>query len=89
MAAAPDAEAVMHYGMPGFRIDGTVIAGFAAFTNQCGLYVSPGSIAWSAEDLEAAGLRPTKTGVTFDAKRPLPSALVRALELASRADASR
>lgn len=35
---------IIGYNMPGFRIGKTVIAGYAALTTQCGIYVSPGAI---------------------------------------------
>jgi uncharacterized protein YdhG (YjbR/CyaY superfamily) len=38
--ALPDAEEVIAYKMPGFRIGKSVIAGYAAFNKQCGLYLS-------------------------------------------------
>lgn len=34
--ALPDAEEVMKYDMPGFQIEGVIIAGYAAFSKQCG-----------------------------------------------------
>jgi hypothetical protein len=36
--ALPDAEEVIAYKMPGFRIGQSIIAGYAAFSKQCGLY---------------------------------------------------
>lgn len=80
----PDAEEVIDYNMPGFRIDGTVVAGYAAFTKQCGLYVRPAAIAEHAEEIAAAGLKATKTGVTFTAKKPIPEELVEKLAPASK-----
>ena len=37
--ALPDAEEVIAYKMPGFRIGQSIIAGYAAFSKQCGLYL--------------------------------------------------
>jgi len=48
--ALPDAEEVIKYDMPGFQIENTIIAGNAAFSKQCGLYVDPGAIAAHADD---------------------------------------
>ena len=42
--ALPDAEEVIAYKMPGFRIGQSIIAGYAAFSKQCGLYLSPSAI---------------------------------------------
>jgi uncharacterized protein YdhG (YjbR/CyaY superfamily) len=82
--ALPRAEEVIAYKMPGFRIGQTIVAGYAAFSKQCGLYVSPAAITAHAADIEAAGLKATKTGVTFSPKQPIPDGLVRKLALASR-----
>ena len=84
--ALPDAEEVIAYKMPGFRIGQAVIAGYAAFSKQCGLYLFPSAIASHADDIAAAGLKFTKTGVTFSPSRPIPDDLVEKLALASRRD---
>ncbi|HEX7350493.1 DUF1801 domain-containing protein [Brachybacterium sp.] len=81
--ALPDADEVVAYDMPGFRIEGTIVAGYAAFTKQCGLYLQPAAIAEHAEEIAAAGLKATKTGVTFTAKKPIPEELVEKLALSS------
>ena len=82
--ALPDAEQVIAYNMPGFRIGPSIIAGYAAFSKQCGLYLSPSAIASHAGEIAAAGLKSTKTGVTFSPSRPIPDTLVGKLALASR-----
>lgn len=82
----PKAEEIIAYNMPGFRIGKAIIAGYAAFSKQCGLYVSPAAIKAHADDLAAAGLKPTKTGVTFSPAKPIPDALVKKLALASKKD---
>lgn len=74
----------MQYGMPGFRSGGSLIAGYGAFSKQCGLYVSKGAISDHSADISAAGLKASKTGVTFSPTRPIPDELVTALALASR-----
>lgn len=82
--ALPDAEEVVAYNMPGFRIGGTVVAGYAAFSKQCGLYLLPGAIAEHAEAIAAAGLKATKTGITVSPRKPIPDDLVDRLARASR-----
>lgn len=72
------------YDIPGFGFGKTVIAGYAAFSKQCGLYVSKGAIAEHAKDIAAAGLKATKTGVTFSPRQPIPDELIVKLALASR-----
>ncbi len=85
-SALPDAEEVIAYNMPGFRIGTTIVAGYAAFTKQCGIYVSPGSIRSLAGDIAKAGLNATKTGVTFSPSKPIPDELIKQLARASRKD---
>lgn len=85
-AALPEAEEVIAYNMPGFRIGQTVVAGYAAFSKQCGLYVAPAAISAHAADIAAAGLKATKTGVTFSPSKPIPDELARKLALASRGE---
>ena len=84
--ALPDAEEVIAYKMPGLRIGQSIVAGYAAFSKQCGLYLAPSAIQSHAGDIAAAGLKATKTGVTFSPSRPIPDGLVRKLALASRRD---
>jgi uncharacterized protein YdhG (YjbR/CyaY superfamily) len=83
-AALPDAEELIMHDMPGFGFGKSIIAGYAAFTKQCGLYVNPTAIAAHTDDIAAAGLKATRTGITFSARRPIPDALVTSLALSSR-----
>lgn len=83
-AALPDADEVIAYKMPGFKIGQSIIAGYAAFSKQCGLYVLPSAIKSHAREITAAGLKSTKTGVTFSPSRPIPARLVKKLAQASR-----
>ncbi len=82
----PDAEEIIAYKMPGFRIGKSVIAGYAAFSKQCGLYLAPSAIKSHADDIAAAGLKATKTGVTFSPANPIPDALVKKLALTAKRD---
>lgn len=85
--ALPGLEEIIRYDMPGFARDGAVVAGYGAFSKQCGLYVSKAAIAEHAETIAAAGLKATKTGVTFTPKKPIPDDLITALAQASLQDA--
>ncbi len=82
--ALPDADEVMKYEMPGFQIGETIVAGYAVFSKQCGLYVDPGAIAAHADEIASLKLRATKTGVTFSASRPITDELVQKLAISSR-----
>lgn len=83
----PEAAEIVAYNMPGFSIGGSVVASYAAFSKQCGLYLLPGAIAEHADEIAAAGFGATKTGITFSPRTPLPEDLVERLALASREDA--
>lgn len=84
--ALPDAEEVIAYNMPGYKIGNTIVVGYAAFSKQCGIYVSPGAISSLADDIAKADLKATKTGVTFSPNKPAPDALIEKLAKASRRD---
>ncbi len=80
----PDAEEMVAYGMPGFTVGGTVVASYAAFSRQCGLYVLADAVARYSDEIAASGLKATKTGITFTPRRPIPEDLVERLARASR-----
>ena len=82
----PDADEIIAYKMPGYRIGKAIVVGYAAFTKQCGLYVSPGAIKLHSNDIAKAGLKATKTGVTFSPSKPIPEELVAKLARASQRD---
>ena len=82
--ALPDANEVIAYNMAGFKIGKAIVVGYAAFTKQCGIYVSHAAIDQLRVDIEQAGFKATKMGVTFSDKKPLPDNLIAALALASR-----
>ena len=56
-AALPDAEEMTAYNMPGFRIRGTVVASYAAFSKQVGLDFLASAISDHAEEIAEAGLK--------------------------------
>lgn len=85
--ALPDAEEVVAYDMPGFAVDGRVVASYAAFSKQAGLYVLGPAISNHAGEIAAAGLKASKTGLTFAPGRPVPDDLVIRLAQASLAHA--
>mgnify|MGYP000513014995 CR=1 FL=1 len=82
----PDAEEIFAYNMPGFGFGKSIIAGYAAFSKQCGLYVSHSAIEALADDIAANGLKATKMGVTFSPTKPISDELVAKLALTARRD---
>ena len=82
--ALPDAEEVIKYDMPGFQIEETIIAGYAAFRKQCGLYVDPAAIAAHADEIASLKLKATKSGVTFSTNNSITDELIEKLAVSSR-----
>jgi uncharacterized protein YdhG (YjbR/CyaY superfamily) len=74
----PLAEECISYGMPAFRLDGRVIAGFQATAKGCSYYPFSGTTLQTlAGDLRAYGK--TKSALHFRPGEPLPVRLVRKL----------
>ncbi|MFB6664690.1 MULTISPECIES: DUF1801 domain-containing protein [unclassified Streptomyces] len=74
--ALPDAEEMVAYDMPGFRVRGKVVASYAAFSKQIGLYFLASAISDHTKDIAEAGLRASKTGITFPPHTSPPDDLV-------------
>lgn len=71
----PDAEQVISYGFPGFKLDGKVICGFDAFKNHCSFFPhSSLVIPELAKELEP--YKTSKGAIQFPINRPLPKSLV-------------
>ncbi len=76
-AAAPNAEEVISYGLPTYRLKGVLVS-FSATPNHCAFYVmSKGPIA--ARKAELAGYDLAPTAIRFQPESPLPEALVAAI----------
>jgi uncharacterized protein YdhG (YjbR/CyaY superfamily) len=74
----PDAEQVISYRVPAFRIDGETVAGFAAFRDHLSYLPFSGSVLSDLAD-ELQGYTMTKSALHFPVDRPLPKALVKKL----------
>ena len=74
----PEAEQGMSYGMPAFRLDGKVIAGFAAFKNHLSYLPHSGSVLPEIAD-DVADYVTSKGALQFSIDNALPKALVRKL----------
>lgn len=74
----PDAEEVISYGMPAFRMNGIVIAGFAAFKNHLAYLPHSGSVLAELRD-DLPGYASTKGSLHFPIDKPLSKALVKKL----------
>ena len=74
----PDAEQVISYRVPAFRLGGKTIAGFAAFNDHLSYLPFSGSVLGQLAD-ELNGYTMTKSSLHFPVDRPLPKSVVRKL----------
>ncbi len=77
-AVIPEAEQVISYGMPAFRLGGKVVAGFAAFKNHLSYLPHSGSVLDALRD-DLDGYTHTKGSLHFPLDSPLPRPLVKKL----------
>ncbi len=87
LEVVPDAEQVISYRVPAFRLHGLTVAGFAAFTDHLSYLPFSGSVLARLGD-DLVGYTMTKSALHFPVDRPLPKALVRKL-VAARLEESR
>lgn len=71
--AAPDAEELISYNMPAYRLNG-MLAYFAAYENHIGLYAMPTSVEQFKKEL--AGFKTSKGTIQFQHDEPLPEPLI-------------
>jgi len=74
----PDAEECISYTMPGFRVRGKMIAGFAAFKNHLSYLPHSGSVLSELGD-EVASFTRSTGALQFPIDTPLPKSLVERL----------
>jgi uncharacterized protein YdhG (YjbR/CyaY superfamily) len=74
----PEAEQVISYRVPAFRLSGQTVAGFAAFRNHLSYLPFNGSVLPQLTD-ELEGYAMTKSALHFLVDRPLPKTLVKKL----------
>jgi len=78
LAVVPDAEQCISYGMPAFKVDGKVVAGFAAFKKHLSYLPHSGHVLADLGDA-VAGYDGTPGSLHFSFDQPLPDDLVRLL----------
>jgi uncharacterized protein YdhG (YjbR/CyaY superfamily) len=74
----PDAQQVISYRVPAFRVGGKTVAGFAAFKDHLSYLPLSGSVLGQLAD-ELDGYTMTKSALHFPVDRPLLTTLVQAL----------
>jgi uncharacterized protein YdhG (YjbR/CyaY superfamily) len=77
-AVVPEAEEGMSYGVPAFRVNGQVVAGFAAFKNHLAYLPHSGEVLARLGD-QVSGYDSTPGSLHFATDQPLPDELVRSL----------
>jgi uncharacterized protein YdhG (YjbR/CyaY superfamily) len=88
LEVVPEADQVLSYRVPAFRVGGKIVAGFAAFTKHLSYLPFSGSVLGPLAD-QLHGYEMTKSSLHFAVDRPLPDALVRQLIAARLAEARR
>ncbi len=76
--AAPGAEEVISYGLPAFKLNGKVVAGFGAQSSHCAYYPFSGTIV-EALQADLRDYETSKGAIRFQPDHPLPPALVKKL----------
>ena len=71
--AAPDAEEVISYRMPGYKLDGMLVY-FAGYKNHIGFYAAPTGHEKFKKELSV--YKTGKGSVQFPLDKPLPSRLI-------------
>ena len=84
----PEAEEVISYRVPAFRVDGRIVAGFAAFKDHLSYLPFSGSVLDRLTN-ELEGYATTKSSLHFPVDQPLPKALVKKLIEARMGEAGR
>lgn len=77
LAVIPEAEQCISYAMPAFRVDGKVVAGFAAFKNHLAYLPHSGRVFQEIPELD--GYSKTTGSLHFAIDTPLPDEIVRRL----------
>ena len=78
LEVVPEAEELISYRVPAFRVGGRTVAGFAAFRDHLSYLPFSGSVLSQLAD-ELAGYTMTKSALHFAVDRPLPKPLVEKL----------
>jgi uncharacterized protein YdhG (YjbR/CyaY superfamily) len=74
----PNAQECISYGMPAYRVEGKVVAGFAAFTRHLSYLPHSGSVFPELAD-DLAGYQYSSGSLRFAVDTPLPRPLIEKL----------
>ena len=82
LSIVPEAEEVVSYGMPAFKVDGNIVAGILHAKNHVGYYPFSGSIVKLFQQ-ELKNYSTTKSAIHVPVDKPLSKTLLRKLIRAS------
>ena len=85
LAVIPEAEQCISYGMPAFRVDGKVLAGFAAFKNHLAYLPHSGRVFQEIPELDS--FEKTTGSLHFGLDEPLSQEIIQRLIEVRRAQA--
>jgi uncharacterized protein YdhG (YjbR/CyaY superfamily) len=71
----PEAEEVISYGFPGYRLNGKIICGFDAFKNHCSFFPHSSLVIPQLQE-ELSNYKTSKGALQFPIDKPLTKALV-------------
>jgi uncharacterized protein YdhG (YjbR/CyaY superfamily) len=74
-SAAPDAEELINYGIPMFRLNGKNLVSFSAAKKHCSFHVQSPAV-MQAHAAALTGFTTTKGSVNFTPDKPIPPELV-------------
>ena len=78
LAIIPQAEEVISYGMPAFKVKGTVVAGLLSHKSHVGFYPFSGSVLGNFKS-ELKNYKQTKSALHVPIDKPLPKSLLKKL----------
>ena len=73
----PEAEEVISYEIPTFKLDGRMLVSYAAFSEHCSFFPGAGPI--EAHKSELKSYQTSKGTIRFTPDKPLPASLVKKL----------
>jgi uncharacterized protein YdhG (YjbR/CyaY superfamily) len=84
----PEADQVIAYGVPTFKVAGKGVAGLGVYRDHCTYFPMSGAITTLLAD-QLAGYQTAKGSIRFSAEQPLTEALVARLVAARREEIAR
>src|SRR5215475_9558609 len=76
-SVVPEAEEVISYGIPTFKLNGRMLVSYAAFSEHCSFFPGAGPVEKHASDLKS--FQTSKGTIQFTPEHPLSTALVKKL----------